>query len=93
VPVDKTRSQIFAFQIQDIPPLMVVTYPGDASSIDGDVSLLYLTGEDIDDPGIGQQQVSRGLPFGNRDQLFQILLVQLSSRKEYSPGRWRNCSS
>ena len=59
VAIDETGGQILAAQVDDLLRLVIITYPGDAASPDSDITRLNLPGEDVDDTGVGQDEVSR----------------------------------
>ncbi len=72
VPVDEAGGDIPALQVQRLLRLLVVPHPGDAAAADGDITLVDLAGEDIDDIGVGQDEVGGGIPPRHRYQARQL---------------------
>lgn len=61
--INEARRQIPAAQIQRLLPKVIITNPSNPATTDGDIARLNLTGKDIDNSGVSQNQVCRRIPF------------------------------
>ena len=77
--IDESWGKVFLVQVDYVPSMVIIAYSGNPSPIYSYISLLNLSGKGVYNSGISKEEVRRGFPLGNYDQLFQFLLVQLPS--------------
>jgi hypothetical protein len=71
VGVDESGGQIASFQVDDFGGVMIAE-PDDRAVFYGDAALDDAPGKDVDDSGVGQQQVGRRIAAGGGDDGFQV---------------------
>ncbi len=71
VGVEEAGSHAGAGQVDHLPGRVARPHPDDFRAGDGNVRGLDLAGEDVDQPGVAQQQIGRLLPAGEADRFCQ----------------------
>jgi hypothetical protein len=69
VAVDETGEQIPPLEINYPFPLAVFPDPGYQTTVDRDLTMLNLAGEDVHHPAIGEEKIGGKVPTGNGDDL------------------------